>query len=211
MKIKAVIFDFGNVLIDLHYDRFFENFESLVGDLFSGEAYPPQILDHLIKYEKGLISDDAFIWYFQQINPRVQPRKLVEAWNSMLGEIPMTRLDMLVQLNQKFNVYLLSNTNNFHIRSVRQYLVRTHSIQDFEDSFFDKVYYSHEIKMRKPDREIYNYVLEDIGLSGSEILFIDDRVENVEAARKACWRAVLHKPEEDIIDCIDNYLNEYGS
>jgi len=208
MTRHALVFDFGNVLVDLHYDRFYEAFEAIANiDLRQGPV-PDDLNTALIRYEKGLISDDAFLWVIQQYNPGVSPRVLVDVWNSMLGSIPEHRLSMLVSLSANWRVFLLSNTNNLHIRHIRKYLSDSYGIRDFEHRFFEMVFYSHELKMRKPDTEIYRHVQNRIELSPERILFIDDRADNTEAARLSGWHAIQHDPASDIAACIHDYLKQ---
>ena len=211
MAIKSIVFDLGNVIIDLDYPRHFEAMKDIFGDRWDGESYPESVEDVLIRYEKGLISDDAFIWAFQQIKPDMNPRTFMLAWNSMLGEIRAERFDMLEDLKERYKLYLLSNTNNMHLMAERSYLRKDLGRTDFESRYFRDVFYSHEIKMRKPDGEIYRYVQTMIGDDASEILFIDDRIENVEGARAEGWCAVLHTPSEDITANIEGYIASANS
>jgi putative hydrolase of the HAD superfamily len=79
---------------------------------------------------------------------------------------------------------------------------------DFETRYFDAVFYSHLIKRIKPNPEIYEFVQEGLELKGEEILFIDDKVENIEGAKRFGWKAFLHNPALDIADEFHKYYED---
>ena len=112
--------------------------------------------------------------------------------------MPRHRFDFLLRLRQRYNVFLLSNINELHERWITDYMEREHNIQDFETRYFDGVYYSHLIRLRKPDREIYEYVLADAELIPGETMFFDDLQINVEAARQVGIQGVWHEVGTDI-------------
>ncbi len=206
---KTIIFDFGNVLIDLDYEKHFSALSELFGSQWPNEGYPPAINLAIYKYDKGLISDDAFIWQFQQFNVEVNPSLIVQAWNNMISLLPMQRLLMLEKLKRNYNLVLLSNINALHLRHIHLYLTREHSLTNFEEKYFDKIFYSHLIQKRKPESEIYSYVLSQLNQSLEQILFIDDKLENVESAISQGWNAIRHNPEFDIVDNIEKYLSTF--
>ena len=109
----------------------------------------------------------------------------------MILDLPRTQLEILEKLKGNYRLFLLSNTNNLHIRYFLDDFERQYPELKFE-SFFEKVYYSHEIGKRKPDVEVYEYILDDNGLQANECLFIDDNLVNVEAARQAGIHAIHH-------------------
>ncbi len=103
-----------------------------------------------------------------------------KAWNSMILDFPEDRIKLLGKLKPHYRLFLLSNTNEIH----RQY--SDAKIREIEgiglSEYFDKAYYSHIIGMKKPDLEIYEYVLKDAGIKAHETLFLDDKKENLDAA-----------------------------
>src|SRR5688572_10727692 len=122
-KARNLLFDLGNVIIDLDVDGAFEKLEKL----FRSDADKKIIDKALLDYECGRISTDIFINKFlSQSHGKVQALDIIEAWNSMLVGIPAYRLQMLRMLRQKYNVYLLSNTNALHLEWVHRYLTRVH-------------------------------------------------------------------------------------
>jgi len=117
-------------------------------------------------------------------------------WNSLLGEISKARLDKLRDLKASFRTFVLSNTNSIHLRSFDATLYNGHGFNGIHE-LVHKAYYSHEVKMRKPNADIYEFVLNEQGLSPREVLFIDDRQDNIEAADALGIKTFWNKEVDD--------------
>lgn len=139
----------------------------------------------------------------------MRPEQALEVWNSIFLQMPRERFDMLLRLRQRYKVFLLSNINEIHELWIADYMRRAHGIADFEARFFDGVYYSHLVRLRKPDREIYEYVLADAELKPHETLFVDDLPENVAAAREVGIHAVVHTPHSDPMRTLETFFSTY--
>ncbi len=201
-----IIFDFGNVLINLDFGRTDQMLKQLLGDKINLAFYKENAADVFYEYEKGLISSDSFLVELQKYAPQISTNQIKEAWNALLLDIPKKRLDMLIELRKNHRVFLLSNTNEIHIEYVRDYLAREYQITDFETRFFDHVFYSYEMGMRKPDAEIYQTVQHNISASGNEILFFDDNQLNIDMSIQVGWQGIYHAPEAEITQHIQQYL-----
>jgi len=202
--IKNVIFDFGGVLIDIDYDKTEDWFRHLFG---SSVVQSDQFRSILEDYEIGAFSEGSFLHRLQRLSTAViSERQLVDAWNAMIGDMPAVRLDLLRSLASDYDVYLLSNTNLTHLQYVYRYLDKTYGISDFGEEFFKKAYFSHEIHLRKPNVDIYNYVIGDASIDPSESLFIDDLADNISGAKEAGLQGVIHDRRVDINTVIDGYL-----
>ena len=107
--------------------------------------------------------------------------KIDAVWNSFLGEIPRYKLDLLLKLRERYVVYLLSNTNEIHWRWACRHAFpyRTFRVDDY----FEKKYLSFEMKMAKPDRDIFEAVLDDAGILPEETFFIDAAEANFRTAQ----------------------------
>ena len=197
--IRNLIFDFGNVLFDLDLNRIPQNFSRLLGHQYPA-AMERLHRDHIFElYETGGLSTADFVETLRHAaDPPLTETQVVEAWNSIFLEMPSRRFEMLLQLRQQYNVFLLSNINDLHERWIADYMAREHNIRDFEATYFDGVYYSHLIRLRKPSREIYEYILADAELVPEECVFFDDLEINVEAARQAGIQGVHHPVGSDI-------------
>ena len=207
--IKTIIFDFGNVLYDLDIDGCIDRLATIAS--LNREALIQQLTPVIERYEQGKVSDENLVWHVQQHNQTINPRLIVEAWNSMLVSIDASVLPMLERLQKVYNLYLLSNINGFHARHVDRYLRNTLNDPEFLTTHFEKVYYSHELRMRKPQPEIYDYVTKDIGKDNNQsldhILFIDDNKDNIAAANAYGWSTILHNPALRIAEQIDGYIS----
>ncbi len=203
---NTIIFDFGNVLINLDFERFFLMFEEILNVDWSERKLPQPILNAVHKYDRGHISDEFLISAFQNYNSSADPGDIKKAWNSLIGAMPPKRFEMLNNLSVDYNLCILSNINNLHLNNIIKYFKKEYRLLDFEDKYFDRVFYSHIIGKRKPDEEIYKYVTEELEVDPNTILFIDDLPENIEAAKSNGWHGHVHNPNDEIVDKIDQYL-----
>lgn len=132
--------------------------------------------------DKGQISNQDFFDRLRlELNYRGNDLDLINAWNAMLLDVPEHRLDVLVDAKQNYNTFLLSNTCEPHISVFEHDLYMEHGVKNFED-YFDKVYYSCRVGMRKPDKEIFELVLRENDLNPQETVFIDDSIQHVQGA-----------------------------
>ena len=176
--IKALIFDFGNVFLNLDIEKGVK--ESL--KLFKIESFGEDMLTYNHLYEKGLISTETFLEFYSNRFPKLSKQTLIELWNSILKDFPEHRLKFIQKLasEKQFKLILLSNTNELHINWVKSKI-------DFYESFkncFDAFYLSHEIGHRKPDNSIFKFVLNENHFMAQECLFIDDTQEHILNASK---------------------------
>ncbi|MCF4100920.1 HAD family phosphatase [Gillisia sp. M10.2A] len=193
-KIKTLIFDFGDVFVNLDKVATLRAMQDLEISQLSEE-----LLLHNLEYEKGLISSKNFLSKYTSSFSKVNEHQIVTAWNSILIDFPKYRFDFLKKLSEekKYKLILLSNTNEIHIDWIKE------NVPFFEEfkTCFDAFYLSHEINLRKPDAEIYEFVLNKHHLKPEECLFIDDTKENTNAAEKLgikTWN--IHPKHEDVID-----------
>ena len=207
--IKSVIFDFGNVLFDLNYDLFYANFSALLDEEVRN-GFPEVLVSAMEQYEKGKMNTETFIWNFQHYkNGNIAPLDIINCWNSLLVGLPEHRFGFLATLTSKYKLYLLSNINELHLSTVYKHVGKVCGEIDYETKYFDAVFYSHMIGLSKPGLDIYEYVQDGLGLKGEEILFIDDRLDNVQAAKTCGWNAIQHEPEHDIVDVFDHYISQF--
>jgi putative hydrolase of the HAD superfamily len=110
-------------------------------------------------------------------------QQVLDAWNAMLLDFPLRRLQILQQLRNYYDLFLLSNTNEIHEEVFNNTLMRQHGIPNI-GVFFDKVYMSHRVGLRKPMREIFERVLDDNGLKAEQTLFIEDSPQHIATAKE---------------------------
>ena len=203
---KTIVFDFGNVLIDLDFEMCFRKFENILNVDWSERKLPQFLKDAIYQYDIGQLDNDNFIATFQKLNEAAKSEDLIEAWNSLIREMPNERFNFLTDMASEFNLVLLSNINDLHLSFIHKYLKDKHDILDFENGYFDRVFYSHLIGKRKPDNNIYEHVSSELGIDSKDILFIDDLKQNVQAAKDYGWNAVRHKETDEIITMMPVYL-----
>jgi FMN phosphatase YigB (HAD superfamily) len=192
--INTIIFDFGDIFINLDKEAPINGLKKL------GLTHWNEDLNQLnLQFEKGLISEEDFLVGFQKHLPNASFDEILAAWNSILLDFPLRRLEFLQKLTKKYRLFLLSNTDSIHIDSFE----RENGLSFTRDFYmcFEKVYFSFEMGMRKPDAEIFNYLIKNHELSPKRTLFIDDKKENTDAALALglkVWN--LQVGQEDVID-----------
>ncbi|NVJ87098.1 MAG: HAD family phosphatase [Algoriphagus sp.] len=195
-----LIFDLGNVIIDIDYDRSLSlirqhlpsEYHHLLTDFYRTDFHK--------KYERGQIDSTTFRdevrAYFQQ---NWTDDQVDFFWNSLLGTIPAERLSLVKRVRQQYQVGVLSNTNLIHIHAVNDILMRDHGLANF-DPVFDWVFLSHEMGLAKPETGIYEKMLTDLGTAPERVVFFDDLKENVEGAASLGIQAIQVTSPEVIFD-----------
>lgn len=193
--IKNIIFDFGDIFINLDKKRFAEELGKLGISQTKKDFIPV-----LNNYEMGLISTEDFLTYFEE-KLQISKAKLKIAWNSILLDFPKERLEFVTNLakEKKYRLFLLSNTNDLHI----SWIQNNWGVELYKEfkNCFEQFYLTHEINLRKPNTNIYKFVLNENNLVAEQTLFIDDTKENTDAAKSLgilVWNLV--PGEEDIVN-----------
>jgi glucose-1-phosphatase len=195
----AIIFDFGGVLINIDYQLSISAFEALgVRDFNSlyNQAEQSKLFDDI---ETGKISAQFFInQLLSQLPPGTTANEVVSAWNAMILDVPADRVKLLQNLKSRGQkIYLLSNTNSIHIdKAWRKW--KEAEVQVEPKVLFDNIYLSHEIGMRKPNKEIFEFVCTENALDPKRTLFIDDSIQHIEGASRIGIHAYHLKKDEDI-------------
>lgn len=196
--IKNIIFDFGDIFINLDKEATYRELAKLgVTDISQ------DMIETYYKYEMGLISTDEFVDFYQVKFPQLNREDLVSAWNAILLDFPLYRLEFLKELvaSKKYRIFLLSNTNDLHISWIQNDWGA--ALYNEFKSCFEQFYLSHEINFRKPNANIYKFVLNENNLIPSETIFIDDTEENTNAAKELgihVWN--LAPGKEDVVDLL---------
>lgn len=174
--INAIIFDFGDVFLNLEKDAQVAAFQKLG----LNELWTDDLMAQNDRFEKGQITEQEFLESFQKELPNASLLDIRAAWNTIIGDFPLERLEFLQMLSGKYRLFLLTNTDEIHISWFEH-----KTGMSFCSAFytcFEKVLYSYEMGMRKPDPAIYNHILVKYGLSPKCTLFIDDKKNNTDAA-----------------------------
>ncbi len=211
--VKNIIFDLGDVIIPIDLSAPIRNFAMLAG-LPEAEVTALWKQHNFVgQYETGLIDDAGFREEVRQLlvkNARKTPAvgwadEVIDmAWNTILLELPIERVDRLLELREQYRLFLLSNTSPMHIRQVNRMLTELN--RPTLEEIFERVYYSYAVGLAKPSPDIYRHVLETAGLRADETAFLDDNPANVAAATALGIRAVQVLPPHTMLAYLDELL-----
>jgi FMN phosphatase YigB (HAD superfamily) len=199
MSVKNIIFDLGGVILTIDLRKTQDAFKA-IGLKNIDEVFRMGHIDSFFKsYETGAIDDTEFIASVQNLaGINLAPEIVIEAWNALLIDFPQERINFLKKIRSKYRLFLLSNTSALHH-------TRFHEMfkQEFGgslDDLFDKAYYSHIIKLHKPDTASYKLITDENRLDPGETLFIDDSATNVEGAERAGLKGIYLVPGKTILE-----------
>lgn len=183
-NVQHIIFDLGNVILDIDYQLTIDAFKKLGVEDFANHFSKQKQSNFVDDFEMGKVSEYEFIDYAKQFcNPVTSTESVIDAWNALLLDIPIRRLQILQQLQLDYDLYLLSNTNIIHENEYNKTVKETCGYENL-NFFFDKVYLSHRIGMRKPNAEPFELILNENNLKPQDTLFIDDSIQHIKAADK---------------------------
>lgn len=200
---KAILFDLGGVLLDLHMEKTFAAFAKLgfAGfekhfDSYSGSPF-------IELFEEGNMTPDEFIQTIKTYcTPDTPTDKILDAWNAMLGNVSKEKVTMLQQLQKKYRLFLYSNTNALHVAYLHRYYNHLFGNGVFQQCF-SKIYYSHELGIRKPQEAGFLKIMEEQQLKPEEIFYIDDGAMHIATAKKLGLHCLHWKMNNDITSAIN--------
>lgn len=207
--IKCVIFDLGGVLLNLDFDLCFSNFEALGMDLKQfmkrgnddDEHKGSTLADGITSsgmtdlYQVGKISTADFLEETKRLcSPGTSMEQVIDAWNSVLLDIPQYKLDLIKDLRRKgYKTFMLSNTNESHWQ-----LIEKKNFPEPVSHYFDDLFLSQELHLAKPGDEIYLEVLRRIGFRADECIFVDDSQANCDAAAALGIKAIKYNIGDEL-------------
>ena len=182
--IKHIIFDLGGVLLNIDYalteqafvDAGIANFADMYTQLGQSDLFD--------RLETGKIGHEEFVRAITDLCAvPISEEKVIQCWNAMLLDFPLRRLQLLQQLRLYYDLVLLSNTNEIHEAAFNKILESDRGIPNI-GVFFDRVYFSHRVGMRKPNRDIFERILEECSFKPEHTLFIDDSPQHIATAKE---------------------------
>lgn len=203
--LKNLIFDLGDVIIPIDLTAPIRNFAMLANlpeDRVQAIWKQHDFMNH---YETGLIDDNAFRAHVRRVlknetgaSEDWADEVIDTAWNTVLLDLPVERIERLKELKANHRLFLLSNTSPIHIRQVNRVL--TGMNQPTLEELFERVFYSYEVRLAKPSPEIYQHVLTEAGLVPEQTAFFDDNAANIRAASALGIQGVHVQPPKTILD-----------
>ncbi len=196
--IKNIVFDFGRVLLNINPLLTQKGLMELGyrPDNESAGAKDDQIV---VKLESGKITKEDFIdAVISVVKEGATSNDIIQVWNAMLLDFPENHVNTLKKLRKNYKVYLLSNSNIIHFDS---YTTTFREKYGFElGDLFDKMWFSFQIGIIKPEPDIFRYILKDENLVPEETLFVDDTLMHVESAWSLGIRGFHLEDGNDISD-----------
>jgi HAD superfamily hydrolase (TIGR01549 family) len=199
-NIDAIIFDLGQVIVEVNHEKTYHALE-IICDIPKDEIKNIFKRDDYFQFELGKISNQEFLSNIKSFL-RVENRDIAsieEAWDAMIIGVPSESILLLKMLKNKFPLFALSNTNSCHVNAINRHLKNKHHIHDVKE-LFDNVYYSHELGLGKPDKEIFEYVLNDTKLFSKNILFIDDNLENIQTSKELGFQTIHLSEQKNLAE-----------
>jgi HAD superfamily hydrolase (TIGR01509 family) len=179
---SIILFDLGNVLMKVEYSAFLHTL-GLDHAMSDAELY------HLLEeesqaFEMGKATAEDFL---SVVNAKLGRSytfdQFREAWLSILPSVIPGSVDLIDRLAPEYRLMLLSNTNELHLRRSVEMLPALKR--------FERLFVSYEIGLIKPNRGIYQYVLDHVDVPAQRILFIDDLGKNIQAAREVGMHGIV--------------------
>ena len=198
--IEAIIFDLGDVFLNLDLEATPNALRKLGLNEWHDDL---KVLN--LKYETGKIDELQFMEGIQKYIPNAGLIEIREAWNAIILDFPLQRLEFLEKLRNKYKLFLLSNTDATHIDKFEHRVGLTFAREFY--ACFDKIYFSFETKIKKPDEGAFKQVIQQNNLKPSKTLFIDDNLDNIETAKSlglVTWHLQVGK--EDVVDLFDKKI-----
>lgn len=198
--VNAIIFDLGDVFL---------NKDKEAKDKALATIGISQWNDELEKLEKkfetGKINEQQYLEGIQPFTNNASLKHIKDAWNAGIADFPLYRLEFLQKLANSYRLFLLSNTDPIHIEKF-EHDAGASFYSDFYQCF-EKVYFSHEIGVRKPDAEAFNFILNQHDIQPKRTLVVDDKKFNTDAAEALGFQVWnLQKGEEDVVDLFDKKI-----
>jgi putative hydrolase of the HAD superfamily len=185
--------------VNLDYSKTIEAFEAIGlkdAEYLYNQFNQSKIFD---EFEIGTISGEEFIRLLQkQISQKAAQNEIKEAWNAMILGFEKHKLEQIKKYSEKIPCYLLSNTNEIHLEYIHELLHET-PFKGLE-LLFEKCYYSHVIGKRKPHKETFEWVLNDMDYAPENVLFIEDSPQHIAGAKKTNLNTLYFTSNRNLSD-----------
>ncbi len=199
-NIQSIIFDLGGVILNIDYNATEKAFQNLGIPQFEEQFSQLRQNAFFDDWETGKISREEWLMKMgEACGSHISGAQITAAWNAMLLDFPLSRLQFLQQLRNHYDLFLLSNTNEIHEEAFNEILRQQTGLPSLA-VLFEKVYFSHRIGLRKPDAAPFQKILEENRLKPEETLFIDDSPQHIETAKTLGIQTIHLMPPQTIED-----------
>ena len=203
MKIEALLFDVGKVLIDFNFEKGVEALHASCS--ISRDRFEEVLWDEtwIRRYERGEISTTQFHRYLcETAKLKMNLPDFRKTWSSVFLPGLMIAEELVGTLKRNYPLILVSNTNEAHFEFIRS----RYRIVDY----FDHFVLSYEVGSLKPDRKIFEHAITSANCAPDSLFFIDDREENITAATQLGIHAHLFRSQSGLISALRNAGVEIG-
>lgn len=191
---NALVFDLGKVIFDVSFGFAFDKWASVSGLEQKAISKKFKFDEYYEQFERDEIETDVYVRHVSElIGFSLSREEFVEGWNNIYMDAYPGIGKTLAALKKNYRLLSLTNTNRVHaeIWPVRYADTLAH---------FEKIFSSHEMKLRKPEKEAYQVVLDYLGTEPSKIIFLDDRPENIKAAEAVGIKSILVRSSSQMLD-----------
>jgi epoxide hydrolase-like predicted phosphatase len=192
-RIEWLLFDLGNVLIEVEQSRIFEGLATFTGRQVD-EIKAALMADKLF-WQRFIVEEFSPAQLTQVVNALLNEElgheQVVDAFNAEFGKTIQTTADLIPMLRRKVSVGCLSNTNSIHW----DHMLRSYDWMQH----FDRRFASQLVGYAKPDPEIYSRVAGQLGVRPDQILFFDDKAENITTAERLGWNAKVYRNHSELV------------
>lgn len=190
--IHHLIFDLGGLFIDVYMDRFATGLQKLVGKDVLPTLEQLQKDKFFDAYETGHIHTVQFLdTLATSFGRHFSHEQYAACWNAILGRVKLDQLELIQPLRNRCDVVLLSNTNSLHVEALEAEFEKSHPGEKLS-TFFDRIYYSQQMGLRKPEPQVFAHVVEQGAFNPAHTLFIDDSEGNLRGAQAMGLQTLLH-------------------
>jgi putative hydrolase of the HAD superfamily len=194
MQIENIIFDLGNVLIDVDFEVFYQKLGYVpdAAELIKAK----QVIS---KFEAGQIAVEDFIEELNSHwNLQLSVDEFKQIWTNLFT-VNQQMIDLAAALNQKYSLFILSNTDEIHFPYIWNNFPELHFFQD-------RLLLSYQLGTVKPNPQIYQIACQKYHLNPKTSIFIDDKAENIISACELGFRGIIHKNYRETKQKLDEIL-----
>lgn len=196
----SIIFDLGGVIVNLNYGLTIQSLSKLAGYDITQQYSQQSQADVFSKFEVGRITAAEFRQGLMQLLQfEADDEAIDQAWSALILDFPLERIELLRQLGQQKRIFLLSNINELHLAtSDRKFTEAVGNNTGTLADQFERAYYSHLVRDRKPNSSIFQRVIDENNLDPAKTVFLDDTAHNLVGAQQVGLQTIQITQENPI-------------
>ncbi len=190
------MFDLGNVIINISFDKIFEYWAQATGRAVREIKQRFEFDDVYAQFERGSITPTAYRKYVsQKLELHLSDDEFDSGWNNLYLDAAPGIAQLLQDIKSRFRLIALTNTNEIHAQQWKKKYAALLS-------HFERVFCSSEIGARKPEKKVYEIVLQYLEVDPPRVIYFDDSPKNVEVASTIGIKGVVVKSPQELVDVL---------